>query len=170
MSYNHSINDVMNLAAKKVGIPEWKASVWKAASGGSIVEGCVPDGVYAHGPRKGRPRFSKPKPGTEHTVIVANAELDNAAAEYEAAEHKCWECKGSGQVFSGWSKESGMRHKTCGRCSGTAISRSRVRTPSILGASEGLGTCAGVPAESSQDEGEMTTPTPPAQDGERELT
>jgi hypothetical protein len=115
-TYQHSINDAIALAEKKAGIDGWKGYLWEAAKEDSIVKGCVPDGIYSKGPRKGRPRFSKPKTGTDFTVVVTRSELDVEALRYETETGKCWHCRGTTERVIGWSREHGARTKPCERC------------------------------------------------------
>jgi hypothetical protein len=115
IAHKFSIGDAMDFAESKVGIPGWKAVAWEDIGGDSIVEGSVPDGFYRSGPRKGKPRFTRPRT----KVIVAKKELQVVATAYEAESGKCWDCKGSGQVWAGWSQAEGTRYQTCSRCKGT---------------------------------------------------
>lgn len=115
MNYNYSIGDIMEVAEKKRGVDGWKSVVWHASWNGFLVEGCIPDGVYSRGPRKGRPRFNKPY----DKVVVTSAEMDEAAQSYEAVTGKCWDCKGTGQVWNGWSKADGSKYRQCLRCDGS---------------------------------------------------
>jgi len=104
----------MCFAEKKTGSPGWKAVNCKRAGNDSIVEGCVPEGVYRSGRRQGQPRFIGPK----SKVVVTQAELENAASEYESETGKCWDCHGTGSVLTGWRKPYGTRYATCSRCGG----------------------------------------------------
>ena len=52
-------------------------------------------------------------------VIVTKAELQAKAAVYETETGKCWDCKGTGQVWAGWSKADGTRYRDCPRCNAT---------------------------------------------------
>lgn len=115
MPNKFSISDCMEAAEAKVGIDGWKAYRWEDCDGDSIVTGDVPDGVYRSGPRKGRPRFK----GPGRRVIVTKAELQAKAAVYETETGKCWDCKGTGQVWAGWSKADGTRYRDCPRCNAT---------------------------------------------------
>ena len=115
MTYLFSINDFFAAAELKVGEEGWKAYKWESVEGGSIVTGSIPTGVYRSGPRKGEPRFNGPK----RRVIVTSEEMVTRAAAHEADTGQCWDCKGSGQTWAGWSKEDGTRCRTCKRCSGS---------------------------------------------------
>jgi len=115
MTYTFSINDCMKAAETKVAIEGWKAYRWEDCDGDSIVTGDIPDGVYRSGPRKDRPRFK----GPGRRVVITNAELQVIATAYEAETGKCWECKGTGQVWAGWSKAEGTKYRKCQRCAGT---------------------------------------------------
>lgn len=120
MQFRHSMNDVMQLAAAKVGIDGWEAYQWEAAdAGGSVLRGCVPSGIYTRGPRKGQPKFRPPTPGTERMVVVIRDELNTAAARYENATVKCWDCKGEGKEIASISIRTGTTYRTCQRCKGT---------------------------------------------------
>jgi hypothetical protein len=122
MNYNFSIGDIMDFAESKSSIPGWKAFRWEKVGDDSIVTGSVPTGTYRSGPRKGRPKFT----GPETKVIVTKAELEVTAAAYESTTGKCWDCKGSGQTWAGWSKDEGTRYETCSRCKGTGTALSAV--------------------------------------------
>lgn len=122
-SFRFSLQDIMDVAAKKIGIPDWQGYQWEAVSDrqgdyDSIVTGCVPDGVYSKGPRKGSPRFSFPKHGTKRTAIVTTAELVPIAAEYES-QGRCWDCKGSGKTIASVHITEGTTYRDCSRCKGT---------------------------------------------------
>lgn len=119
MERSYSVNDVMQVAVKKVGIAGWQAYEWQRAEGGSVVRGCVPFGEYTRGPRKGEPRFDHPECRDHRSIIVTDADMHAAATDYEAATGNCWECKGSGKEHTGWSIDKGLTHKTCSRCGGT---------------------------------------------------
>ena len=116
MKHNFSIDDIMKAAEAKVGIDGWEAYKWEACDDDSIVTGDIPDGVYRSGPRKGQPRFNK---ATARRVIITRAELQVIATAYEAETGKCWDCKGTGQTWAGWSKTEGTKYRECQRCAGT---------------------------------------------------
>lgn len=120
--YDHTIGRTMALAARKVGIPDWIGFRWTRAEGGSVVYGAVNADVYKRGPMKGKPKYIAVK-GTERTVVVTDAELDAAAAEYERDTGKCYECQGTGEVFAGWSREGGARRSPCTICAGSGIAK-----------------------------------------------
>jgi hypothetical protein len=115
MKYNYSIDDIMKAAEAKVGVDGWEAYKWENCDGDSIVTGDIPDGVYRSGPRKGRPRFK----GSGRRVVITRSELQVIATAYEAETGKCWDCKGTGQTWAGWSKAEGTRYRECQRCKGT---------------------------------------------------
>lgn len=119
--FNFSIRDAFDAASSVVGIAGWEGHSWRAVEGGSIVTGCVPSGVYTRGPRKGHPKFSPAMPGTKREVVVTVAQLDAIARDYEANGGKCWDCKGSGQTWAGWSAADGTKHRTCARCNGSRV-------------------------------------------------
>lgn len=120
--FRFSMKDHMDAAAAICGIEGWQGYRWTICDGGgAIVKGCVPSGTYTRGPRKGSPKFRPAAPNTERTVIVADLHMVKVAAEYETT-GKCWDCKGSGQTFAGWSAAEGVRHRQCTRCNGTGKS------------------------------------------------
>ena len=121
MDYRFSMRDAMDVAEIKTRIEGWQAYQWEAAGADNIVRGCVPSGTYARGPRKGRPKFRPAEPGTERTVVVTKIELEQTAAAFERAEGKCWDCKGGGKEWAGWSVEEGTKYRTCGRCKGNGL-------------------------------------------------
>ena len=126
MKYQFSIKDICEIAAASVGIPGWRWIRWqKMDAGGSLVTGYVPQ-TYKRGPKKGEPRLGAPTPGTERKVVVSDADMDAAAAKYEAETGLCWHCKGTGQVAVGWSRAEGIRYETCRRCAGTGKARGKV--------------------------------------------
>jgi hypothetical protein len=112
-TYKHTIGDAMALAESKKPTG-WKAFRWQQADGGHIVTGAIPIGTYRSGPRKGRPKYPK----DSQIVVVTTEELNAKAKEYEKETGNCWECKGTGLVFVGWSKAEGSKRNTCPRCSG----------------------------------------------------
>ena len=114
--YRFTMQDAFDVAAEKVGIEGWEGYELGIFEGGCTVKGCAPDGVYSRGPRKGQPRMSKPVAGTKKTVVVSDEDLRQHAIDYEARTGLCFECKGAGEVASGWSAEHGVRMKPCGRC------------------------------------------------------
>lgn len=116
--YSCTIRDVMDLAEFASGNPAWGAYCAGSATGGYIVDGCVPYGTYSRGPRKGKPRYSHPKATDRRTIIVTTDQVQAAASAYESC-GRCWQCKGSGKEWSGWSAETGTRQRTCRRCQGT---------------------------------------------------
>lgn len=120
IAYRFSMRDHMDTAAAMVALEGWEAYRWEVCEGGALVNGCVPSGVYTRGPNKGHPKFRQATPGTERRVVVADAHMADVATRYEAT-GKCWNCKGSGQAWNGWSRETGVRYCTCPRCNGTAL-------------------------------------------------
>jgi hypothetical protein len=117
MTYRFSINDVMDIAAKKSGVKGWIAYSWERCGPDSIVTGGVPVGAYKSGPRKGEPRFR----GPGNKIVVSRAEMEATAAAYESETGNCWNCYGTGQLPVGWNKADGMSHGTCTRCGGSGI-------------------------------------------------
>lgn len=114
-NHKFTFKDCLEAAEAKVGIEGWKAYRWEDCDGDSIVTGSVPDGTYKFGPRKGQPKFV----GEGRKVILSKVELEAIATAYEGETGKCWDCKGTGQVWAGWSKTEGTRYRECQRCKGT---------------------------------------------------
>lgn len=110
-----TIRDIMDIAARKRGVEGWVPYKWQVAGNDSIVTGAVPKRTISKGKRKGRPDFTG---STRDVVVVTQAEVEQAAADYER-DGKCWNCKGTGQVQVGWSVETGAMHDVCARCGGT---------------------------------------------------
>jgi hypothetical protein len=116
-----SIGDAFDVAVAKLGIEGWTPYRWEAATGGHLVTGAVPFGTYKSGPRKGRPRFDHKNTTDRKTVVVSDEDVKTRAERYESETGNCWNCKGTGQVVSGWSAKAGTRYKACGRCGGTGV-------------------------------------------------
>lgn len=121
---NFSIDDICNYASKKVSIEGWLWYKWEVLDRDSfLVTGEVPFGVYTKGKNKGKHRFGHPKSTNNCRVVVIKSELEAEALSYEQGGKKCWDCKGSGKVWRGWSKDSGTRFSTCPRCHGVGTPR-----------------------------------------------
>lgn len=88
---------------------------------GCYVTGSIPDGVFRSGPRKGRPRYTAPGATDSRTVFVPRDTVIASARLFEQ-KGQCWNCKGTGEIWAGWSRETGTRQKICPRCDGTGIS------------------------------------------------
>lgn len=114
---SYSFKDAGEFAAKRAGIDGWKPYAYEVMEGGCLVTGCVPSGVFTRGPRKGEPKFRPATPGTELRVIVSDADMQAAIAEYEAS-GTCFRCKGTGQQWAGWSVAEGTKYCDCRRCNG----------------------------------------------------
>lgn len=122
--YRFSMGDAFDLAKTIVGMDGWEPYRWQLADGdGHIVNGCKPSGYYTRGERKGQPKFRPATPGTERMVAISKRDLEARAAAYEAETGKCWDCKGEGQTWAGWSSEAGHKHRTCARCEGSTRAR-----------------------------------------------
>lgn len=117
--YKFSIHDAMQEAAVISGITDWQGYRWEACEGGCIVTGCVPSGVFTKGKNKGQPKFRPAMPGTDRRVVVGTDHMQAVAQLYEAARGCCWDCKGTGEVWAGWSADSGARYRKCTRCNGS---------------------------------------------------
>ena len=112
---NIYISDVMRVAEERVGIAGWKAFEWKSATGGSVVRGAMTNGVYSRGKNVGRPRFV----GPSKMVAIDDETMHRVAIAHERATGQCWDCKGEGYVYAGWSAQSGPRRRDCRRCDGS---------------------------------------------------
>jgi hypothetical protein len=121
MPNKFSIEDVMTFAKSKVGIDGWVAYTWEACGDDSLVTGDVPSGIYRSGPRKGKQKFT----GPGRKVVVTRQEMQAKATAYESDTGKCWDCKGTGQVWAGWSKTDGTRYRDCQRCNATGNAASQ---------------------------------------------
>lgn len=127
-AYGFTADDYASVAEPMVGIPGWQAHTFEWIDGGCIVTGCVPFGVYSTGKRKGWPRFSHPKATDRKRVLVSDEAMNQAAAEFEQS-GKCWNCKGTGNVFASWSVTEGRKDRPCARCngSGALVAEAEVR-------------------------------------------
>lgn len=112
---NISISDVFRAAEDRVGIAGWRAFQWKRATAGSIVRGAMTNGVYSRGKNVGRPRFV----GPADVVVIDDETMQRLAIAHERTTGQCWDCKGEGYVFDGWSAQTGPRRRDCLRCAGT---------------------------------------------------
>lgn len=61
--------------------------------------------------------------GKRTKVLVTDAEEAFEIAEYERTTGQCSVCSGYGDRFTGWSKETGHRYVTCGKCGGTGLAK-----------------------------------------------
>ena len=102
MKYRISFNDAFDVAKTKV--PEGcKPYAVEHVIGGFIIN-------------------CETKSGDEEDdekVVVSDSEMNAFAQEYERTTGKCWNCKGSGQAFAGWSKDEGTKTRPCERCQAT---------------------------------------------------
>ncbi|WP_022684513.1 hypothetical protein [Sphingobium bisphenolivorans] len=85
----------------------------------SSYEGGVFPNLITRGPRKGRKNYRKPMPGTEGTYVVGDREFKAWLPTWEARTGKCSVCQGTGQEWTGWSRDAGDRFKDCARCNAT---------------------------------------------------
>lgn len=130
MNYNFSIKDAMDLAAKKTAVEGWQAWKWESITGGHLVTGEVPNGTYTRGPGKGQPRFGQAGAQHKQRVIVSEAELQAVAAAHEAETGECWDCKGTGKTWAGWSAKEGVTYRPCKRCGASGKAHNaRVQPP-----------------------------------------
>lgn len=58
-------------------------------------------------------------------VGAARAIGESLLLALEAASGACWLCDGSGLEFAGWSAETGVRKRSCGRCGATGKATSQ---------------------------------------------
>jgi hypothetical protein len=101
--YHFTFNDASDLGTKKSQIEGWKAWACEVAIGGYIVTGSAGSDTDEEDADK---------------VVVTNDDLTAAAKEYEE-QGRCWNCKGSGEVFHSWNHKTGVKNKTCNKRSGT---------------------------------------------------
>lgn len=113
---SYTLQDAFDVASRKVSVPGWQGYRWQSVVGGCVVRGQVPNGAYTKGKRKGSPRFTQHKDAARCDVYVSDADLLAAAARFEEETGLCWDCKGTGQIFSGWSQSSGVRYRPCRKC------------------------------------------------------
>lgn len=111
--------DWLNVVArKKLGQPpEWRWCKFQAIgdTDDCLIEGGIPR-PRKSGKLKGLPTW---KESVKSICVVTRAEMDQAKAAYELETGNCHSCAGSGQWYSGWSRETGSRFKSCPRCDAT---------------------------------------------------
>lgn len=122
--YNYTIQDTMEVAERKAG-NGWKTYKWQAAGRDNVLTGRKPGGLFTRGPRKGKPNYRHKDSGPISVIVVSEAELFETAKRYEDEIGKCWNCKGHGEGFAGWSAKEGVRLKPCKRCSATGSPQPR---------------------------------------------
>ena len=108
-------------AREKAGQPpEWAIYKWEAIpeANGSMLTGAVAPPLKS-GKHKGKPNWKKFDKSTERRVFITTAEHDAYRAKWGRETGKCPECLGEGQVWAGWSKAEGTRHRECLACKGT---------------------------------------------------
>lgn len=111
---------VFNLIAADRGMPPgWRWTRWRRSdddSGAGIVTGAVPQRVFTRGPRKGEPDWR----GATHeaTIVITKADEMARLERWEAETGECSRCDAGREVI-GWSKESGVKTRSCVRCRGT---------------------------------------------------
>jgi hypothetical protein len=109
---------------KKIGLPvEWEIFAWSLIGnckedwdrGDMLVSIGVPRRLKS-GPRKGKKTWR----GCEtRKCVVSRVEVNQTAEAWERETGKCMDCYGTGNKWSGWSRENGDRFKPCKRCEAT---------------------------------------------------
>lgn len=107
--------DFVNVAArKKLGASDdWQWCQVESITGGFLLHGSV----TTIGPRTGRPKWKTPF----DKVLLTEAEVLAAKAEYERTTGKCSDCEGSGQQMVGFSVGEGRQYRPCPRCGATGV-------------------------------------------------
>lgn len=120
--------DFETVARRRLGMPsdEFRFCIWEYDRKWKLMRlyGAIPlpelDGARIE---KGSPlRWPKRK----GDLLCAAVTADEAAVEfqkYESSTKKCGECRGTGEVWAGWSKTEGCKSKPCPRCEGTKAAR-----------------------------------------------
>lgn len=111
--------DWINVVARKKlsQPPEWRWCKFEAIgdTDDCLIEGGIPR-PRKSGKHKGLPTW---RDCVLTKCVVTGAEMDQAKASYEAETGGCHACAGSGQWYSGWSRDTGNRFKSCPRCNAT---------------------------------------------------
>lgn len=106
-------------ASRLLGIPGWEAHSFRVVDPSSILmEGGVYRTVLRSGKRKGRKNYSKPEPGTVHTIVISESDRLAFEAAWEAETGKCHQCTGT-RVTIKSTGVSGTTWRTCRRCEGS---------------------------------------------------
>ncbi len=109
----------VEVAKRKVGDPKWEwFSSERIGDGDFLMEGGEPRTI-SKGPRKGHRTWKHLAPHEKKKVVVTQAEIQQAEADYERDTGKCNVCGGSGQEWRGWSRDNGDRFRPCLRCDAT---------------------------------------------------
>lgn len=109
------------VARKKAGgSATWEWARVECVTGGYLVEGSETT-VCKRGKHKGERVCSKPYT----KLVVSNAEVDQAKAEFETLTGNCCDCAGVGHRPNGWSCASGTTYAQCLRCSGSGKAAQR---------------------------------------------
>ena len=119
MAHRHRlIDDIAKAKLRLIGdLPEsFEISRYEWIGNDMLVEG-GPTRVLTKGPRQGRLKWER----MTHKIIITQAEIKDAEAQYERGTGRCYDCDGDGQEAMGWSKEGGTVWKTCRKCGGTGF-------------------------------------------------
>lgn len=81
--------------------------------------------VYKSGPRKGELNYNSRDKSKDRQVIFSDEEHKAWRVEWESKNGLCHCCRGTGQEWIGWSRETGARYQPCRRClvAGRLVSR-----------------------------------------------
>ena len=71
------------------------------------------------GPRKGQPNWRTAE--NRETRYITWPEFRAFEDEWSRETGKCNDCMGSGEVFAGWSIDTGTRMKPCAKCEATGV-------------------------------------------------
>lgn len=111
------------VAKRKVGDPKWE---WYRSEvigeHDFLLEGGEPR-LISKGPRKGQRSWKHLSPTQIKKVVVTEAEIKQAEADYERDTGKCHACGGTGQEWWGWDRATGDKVKPCRRCEATGNAR-----------------------------------------------
>lgn len=83
------------------------------------VKGGIPT-LYVKGPQKGKANWRGPI-REEQTVIIPVNDYAAYVPVWERKNNKCHECKGTGQYWTGWSRDAGNRYEDCRYCNATGL-------------------------------------------------
>ena len=74
--------------------------------------------LKTRGKNKGAHNWSQLDPATKRTVYITVAENEAFVKEWEKKTGLCANCKGDGQEWCGWGRDTGNRFRTCEKCKG----------------------------------------------------
>lgn len=125
--------DAMTVVARrKLNAPpewEWYAAKVLRPTDDSLVEGGIPNRRKDGHKRAGYARWDGV---VGQQVVVTQAEIDAARAEYERDTAKCAQCAGCGETLASSSSTHGRTYRTCRRCDGSGRAQNPDSTSVVI--------------------------------------